>query len=90
MRLAGPVPIFVPPLRDRASELSRIVEAYAVDAVETIAALAAPVRAQDSCFFTGDDLQWVLECMATSLPEIEKGHLANRGAPDVGEPQHCC
>jgi len=69
------VPIFVPPLRCRVSELPRIVEAYAVDAVETIAALVAPVRAQDSCFFTGDDLQWVVECMATSLPEIEKATL---------------
>ena len=71
VRLAGPVPIFVPPLRERASEVPRIVEAYAAEAVVAL----APVRAQDSCFFTGDDLRWVVECMATSLPEIEKATL---------------
>jgi hypothetical protein len=71
VRLAVPVPIFVPPLRERALELPRIVAAYAVDAIAEL----RPVRAQDSCFFTGCDVQWVVECAATSLPEIEKATL---------------
>jgi hypothetical protein len=79
VHLAGPVPIFVPPLRGRASELPRIVEAYVVEAIAALDPVRAQdssfITGQDSCFFTGDDLQWVVECMATSLPEIEKATL---------------
>ena len=65
--LAGPVPIRVSPLRERAEELPRIVEEYAGEA---IAALNAPA---DS--FTNADLWWVIERAATSLSEIEKATL---------------
>jgi hypothetical protein len=71
VRLAGPVPICVPPLRERALELPRIVEEYAAEAIAAL----RPLRARDKCFFTADDLQWVVECAATSLPEIEKATL---------------
>ena len=65
--LAGHVPIEVPSLRDRASELPRIVEEYAAEAMT---ALHAPAWA-----FAASDLQWVIEHAATSLDEIEKATL---------------
>jgi DNA-binding NtrC family response regulator len=65
--LAGPVPIHVSPLRDRAEELPRIVEEYADEA---IAALSAPAKS-----FTHADLWWVVEHAAKSLAEIEKATL---------------
>ena len=68
--LAGPAPIRVSPLRDRMKELPRLVEAYAGDALATLAAWNAPPGS-----FTNDDLQWVIEHAATSLPEIEKATL---------------
>jgi hypothetical protein len=69
VRLAGPVPICVPPLRERALELPRIVEEYAAEAIAAL----RPLRPWDS--FTAADLQWVVACAATSLPEIEKATL---------------
>jgi hypothetical protein len=61
------VPIDVPPLKERAMELPRIIEEYALDA---IAALNAPLES-----FTSTEREWVIEHAATSLPEIEKATL---------------
>lgn len=63
----GAAPIEVPPLENRESELPRIVDEYARDA---IAFLEAP---QGS--FTGADRDWVLAYGARSLAEIEKATL---------------
>jgi hypothetical protein len=57
----------VPPLRERAGDLKRIVDEYARDA---IAALRAP-RAG----FTNRDRAWILQHRASSLSEIEKATL---------------
>jgi hypothetical protein len=65
--LAGPVPIDVPPMRERAREVPRLVEAFAEDA---IAALGAPA----GCL-THDELAWVAKKSATSMADIEKGTL---------------
>jgi hypothetical protein len=65
--LAGPVPIDVPPMRERASEVPRLVEAFAEDA---IAELGAPA----GCL-TSDELAWVARRSSTSLADIEKGTL---------------
>ena len=51
---AAPVPICVPPLRERAVELQRIVEEYAAEAIAAL----RPVRPEER--FTADDLQWLL------------------------------
>lgn len=64
---ANPVPIEVPPLEIRESELSRIVQAYANDAI-------AELYAAPSCF-SENDCEWVIRHSATSLPEIEKATL---------------
>jgi hypothetical protein len=50
-------------------ELPRIVEEYAAEAIAAL----RPLRPWDS--FTVADLRWVVECAATSLPEIEKATL---------------
>jgi hypothetical protein len=63
--LVGPVPIDVPPMRERASEVPRIIEEYAAEA---IAALRAPA----DCF-TPADLEWMVDQSAASLTDIEKG-----------------
>jgi hypothetical protein len=60
-------PIEVPPLHERATELPRIIDEYAFDAVAALRELP------DS--FTSTDRAWVLEHAATSLPEIEKATL---------------
>ena len=65
--LAGPSPIRISPLRDRAEELPRIVEEYADEAITT---LNAPAKC-----FTDADLWWVIERAAKSLAEIEKATL---------------
>jgi hypothetical protein len=65
--LVRPEPIVVPPLAMRASELPRIIDEYAADA---IAELGAPDTG-----FTDDDRAWVNEHAATSLVEIEKATL---------------
>jgi hypothetical protein len=65
--LALPAPIRVPSLRDRASELPRIVDEYARDAI-------AALSFRDTCF-TAADRAWVLEHGASSLSEIEKATL---------------
>jgi len=68
-RVCGPVPICVPPLSERASELPRIVEGYAREAIATL----GPLRPWES--FTDDDLRWIATCAASSLEEIEKATL---------------
>lgn len=65
--LTVPVPIHVPLLKDRASELPRIVDEYARDAV--VALGASPTD------FTDADRQWILEHASTSLLEIERATL---------------
>ena len=65
--LSGPAPIEIPPLEGRGDELPRIVMEYAAEAVGLL-------EAGDGCF-TRADLQWVMDCAATSLPEIEKATL---------------
>jgi hypothetical protein len=67
--LAAPLPIYVPPLSERASELPRIVEEYAAEAIAAL----RPLRPEGR--FTAGDLRWVVECAGTSLPEIEKATL---------------
>lgn len=62
-----PMPIEVPPLGIRETEIPRIIQAYADEA---IAALHAPV----SCF-SEDDRDWVMKHGARSLSEIEKATL---------------
>lgn len=64
--LTGVMPIEVPPLGVRETELSRIVDAYAGDA---IAALNAP-----NSSFSDEDHRWVMQD-ARSLSEIEKATL---------------
>jgi len=61
--LALPVPILVPPLSERASELPRIVDEYALDAITELGA--------DAACFTDGDRGWVMEHAAT-LSAIEK------------------
>lgn len=65
--LTVPVPINVPSLKDRASELPRIVDEYARDAVTALG--ASPT------IFTDADRQWILEHASTSLLEIERATL---------------
>jgi hypothetical protein len=78
--LAGPVPIDVPPMRERARDVPRLVEAFAEDA---IAALGAPA----GCL-TRDELAWVAKQSAASLADIEKGTLrlvARKVASNLGQ-----
>jgi hypothetical protein len=65
--LTLPVPIRVPSLRARTSELSRIVDEYAADAI-------AALGAGEGCF-TEADRQWTLENAPRTLGEIEKATL---------------
>jgi hypothetical protein len=65
--LTGPAPIRVPPLDDRADELPRIIEEYAIDAIAELGA--------SEMSFTEDDRRWIVEHAAMSLPEIEKATL---------------
>jgi hypothetical protein len=65
--LTVPVPINVPSLEDRASELPQIVDEYARDAVAAFS--ASPM------IFTDTDRRWILENAATSLLEIERATL---------------
>lgn len=62
--LALPVPIRVPPLSERADELPRIVDEYALDAITELGA--------DLACFTAGDRGWVIEHAAATLPAIEK------------------
>jgi len=63
---SGVAPLELPPLRVRESELPRIIDEYAAEAV---AELEAPVGS-----FTEDDRQWV-QRYARSLHDIEKATL---------------
>lgn len=63
--LLHPAPILIPPLHTRASELSRIVDEYADDAIGVLSAEATG--------FTPADRKWVMEHAASTLSEIEKG-----------------
>jgi len=60
-----PTPILIPPLTARASEIPRIVDEYAADAVRELSAEATG--------FTTADRDWVIRHSASTLPEIEKG-----------------
>jgi hypothetical protein len=62
--LVVPAPIAVPSIRDRAGELSWIVEEYAADAIATLSARA-------ECF-TVREHAWVVEHASRSLDEIDK------------------
>jgi DNA-binding NtrC family response regulator len=61
------MPIEVPPLGIRETELPRIIQAYAD---ESMSALDAPA----SCF-SEDDRDWVMKHGARSISEIEKATL---------------
>jgi hypothetical protein len=68
--LAALLPIYVPPLSERALELPRIVEEYAKEAIAALRSLRP-----EACFTAADlrwIVEWVVECAGTSLPEIEK------------------
>ncbi|TMQ02390.1 MAG: hypothetical protein E6J90_36265 [Deltaproteobacteria bacterium] len=65
--LVVPAPIVVPGTRQRAGELSWIVEEYAVDAIATLSARA-------ECF-TVRDRAWVVEHASRSLDDIDKATL---------------
>lgn len=76
--VALPVPIRVPSRRARASELPRIVDEYALDAISTLDA--------EDTGFTDADRTWVLDHAASTLSEIEKATLrlvALRGSGSV-------
>jgi hypothetical protein len=60
-----PGPIVVPSIRERGSELTRIVDEYALDAIGTLG---------NACFFDADRA-WVLEHAAGSLAEVETATL---------------
>jgi pSer/pThr/pTyr-binding forkhead associated (FHA) protein len=57
-------PVIIPPLARRRGELPRIVDEYARDAIEELAATATG--------FTAAERDWVIAHAASSLPEIEK------------------
>lgn len=65
--LALPVPILVPSLITRMSEVPRIIDEYAADAIKELGA-------REECF-TETDRQWVLEHCQLTLAEIEKATL---------------
>ena len=63
--LLRPVPLQIPPLTARTSDLPRIVEEYVLDAIDELGAGEA--------VFTRADRDWVLAHSASTLLEIEKG-----------------
>jgi hypothetical protein len=63
----GPVPLDIPSLRSRSSELLRIVSEYANDAI-------ASLHAPDGCF-EARDAEWVMKHFAVTISEIEKATL---------------
>jgi hypothetical protein len=65
--LVLPVPIRVPSLSARVSELPRIIDEYAVDAISMLDAHHEG--------FTEADRTWVIDHAAGTLPEIEKATL---------------
>jgi pSer/pThr/pTyr-binding forkhead associated (FHA) protein len=77
------MPIVFPPFSDRTTEIDRIIDEYAQDA---IAELGAP-----RSMFLQVDHAWVRKHAATSLPEIEKATLrlvalrASRNVSDAAE-----
>ena len=62
-----PAPIRLPPLSARVSELPRIVDEYALDAISTLG--------EDAAGFTDADRTWVLDHSVGTLPEIEAATL---------------
>ena len=62
-----PEPICVPPLAARASDLPRIVDEYAADAIAALDARCAGL--------TDGDRSWVLQHAVSSFEEIEKATL---------------
>ena len=65
--LALPVPILVPSLITRMSEVPRIIDEFAADAIKELGA-------REECF-TKDDREWVLKHCPLTLAEIEKATL---------------
>ncbi len=63
--LLRPVPLQIPPLSARTSDLPRIVEEYALDAIHELGA--------GETGFTREDRDWVIAHSASTLPEIEHG-----------------
>jgi hypothetical protein len=63
--LVLPAPIRVPPLSARTSELPRIVDEYALDAIRDLSA--------DMAGLAHVDRDWLIEHSASTLPEIAKG-----------------
>jgi hypothetical protein len=61
--LLRPGPILIPPLRERASELPRIVDEYAADAISALGASEAD--------FSDTNRRWILDHAARTLTEIE-------------------
>jgi FHA domain len=57
-------PLVIPPLRLRTTELDRIIDEYAADAI---------AMTQGAETFAAEDRAWVAEHSAESIPEIEKG-----------------
>jgi hypothetical protein len=71
--LLRPVPLQIPPLSARTSDLPRIVEEYALDAINELGA--------EETALTPVDRDWVIAQSASTLPEIEKAtrrHVAIR------------
>lgn len=60
-------PIHVPPLATRTQDLPRIIDEYALDALDALGAPAAS--------FQREDHRWILEHASTSLFDIEKATL---------------
>ena len=69
-------PIDIPPLARRATELTRIVDEYARDAIAELGATRAA--------FTKQDHAWVMEHAVTSLGEIEKAMTCRLSARPPG------
>lgn len=79
-----PTLIEVPPLGIRRTELPRIIQAYAEDALTSLCA--------EPCCFSDEDHDWVMAHGSTSLSEIEKATLRivalNKRAP-LAERRRC-
>jgi len=72
-------PIQVPSLQERAAELPRIVEEYAMDAAAALSS-TAPI--------TSNDRDWICRCCASSLHEIETATLRVVALHETGNTVH--
>jgi hypothetical protein len=71
-------PIAIPPLRERAEDVDRLISEYANEAIVELRAARTG--------FTDEDRAWVRTFSAASLPDIEKGTrrlVACRASPTV-------